>query len=95
MIRLTVVLGVLLAVILGLIRKLLTDYSTPGSKLRGASRAQQDAKACPRCGSSDLEAEPHKRVHCKSCDALGPSPIDQNGINQNNAIELWNRGFGA
>lgn len=95
MIRLTFALVMLLAVILGLIWKLLTDYSTPGSKQRGVSKAQQDAKACPWCGSSDVAAEPHKRVHCKSCDALGPSPIDKNGINHNNAIELWNRGFGA
>ena len=48
---------------------------------------------CPWCGATELSlvAVPYKRVYCKTCDALGPSPVDGKGINRNNGIALWNR----
>lgn len=46
---------------------------------------------CPWCGSTDLYAVNYKRIHCRSCDALGPSPVDTTDyINRNDAIARWN-----
>lgn len=52
---------------------------------------QTEMLPCPWCGSTNLQATDDKRVHCKSCDALGPSPVDKKSfINQNDAIARWN-----
>lgn len=46
---------------------------------------------CPWCGSTDLYPVDHKRIHCRTCDALGPSPVDtKEFINHNDAIARWN-----
>jgi hypothetical protein len=65
---------------------------TGGGFARGQSNPSNDvADPCPWCGSHDLVATPNKRVVCCACDAMGPSPVDKNFVNRNNAIALWNR----
>lgn len=46
---------------------------------------------CPFCGAQDIYAVVNKRVHCRQCDALGPSPVNStNSVNACNSDALWN-----